>query len=40
MKLVLTLLSMATSAVGYIISACHASLVVGAALGIWLLKER
>jgi hypothetical protein len=40
MELVLTLLAMATSAVGYVISACHVSGVVGAALGVWLLKER
>jgi hypothetical protein len=40
MELVLTLLAMATSAGGYIISACHVNVVVGAALGIWLLKER
>jgi len=40
MELVLTLLAMATSAVGYIISACYVSGVVGAALGVWLLKER
>jgi hypothetical protein len=36
MELVLTLLSMATSAAGYVVSACHVSVVVAAALGIWL----
>jgi drug/metabolite transporter (DMT)-like permease len=40
MELVLTLLARATSAVGYVISARQVSVVVGAALGVWLLKER
>jgi drug/metabolite transporter (DMT)-like permease len=37
---VLTLLAMATSAVSYVISARQVSVVVGAVLGVWLLKER
>jgi len=40
MSYVLTLLSMATSAVSYIISARQVSVVVGTVLGVWLLKER